>query len=406
MFYEMKKFYKNADVLIPFLLALLCAVCMPILFIHSYTTCDYSTGKEIIISGLDGLKYERNQVEKVSGILSTDKLNEALIFYKSQPKRDEAYIKMEDKYPQFLSLLNDAYTPYGKSTFNITKLSDVNDFYTINVDRVEEKMDLFGNGFISATEKEEILNKAANISKPYNLEFVDHWTILIKSVLFVYIIILFSALLISNRLFSFEKENNMDIILNSAGRKKLVRIGLKKNLAMISYLSLEFILCTAITTAIVFGLAGTTGWRSQVQILPQFFTIIYNWTIGEMFINYLIISWISILAIALIGALINSMLQETYTSLIITSLLMISPIFLRSSPLLSAEIQKFLYIQPINGISLLHFIDNLFIYKFGPSKVLSSCIIIFTSIIYFIIGIIFSSILFSRRINRKLQLAR
>jgi len=401
MFYEMKKFDKTTAVLISFVLALLLAICMPILFIHQYTSCNYSTGEEVIISGLKGLKYEKEQLEKVSGNLSTDKLNEALTFYKEQPKGNKAYFEMEDKYPKFLSLLTDAYTPYGKNTFDVTRISNANDFYTRNIERVKEKMHLLGNGFISADEREEVLNKADNISKPYNLEFVDQWTILIKSLLFVYIVIILSAILISNRLFSFEKENNMDIILNSAGRKKLISIGFQKNLAMITYLSLEFILCTAITTAIVFGLVGTTGWDSQVQILPQFFTIIYNWSIGEMFIYYLIIAWICILSIALMGALINSMIQETYTSLIISSLLMISPIFLRSSSLVSVGIQRYLYVQPINGISLLHFIDNLFIYQLGSSKVLSSCIIVVTAILYFAIGIIFSPILFSIRISKK-----
>lgn len=404
MFYEMKKFYKTTAVLISFVLALLFAICMPILFIHQYTSCDYSTGEEVIIGGLKGLKYEKEQLEKVSGNLSTDKLNKALTFYKEQPKGNKAYFEMEDKYPKFLSLLTDAYTPYGENTFDVTRISNSNDFYTRNIERVKEKMDLLGNGFISSNERQEVLNKAANISKPYSLEFVDQWTILIKSLLFVYIVIILSAILISNRLFSFEKENNMDIILNSAGRKNLVSIGFQKIFAMIIYLSLEFILCTAITTAIVFGAIGITGWNSQIQILPQFFTIIYNWSIGEMFIYYLIIAWICILSIALIGALINSMIQETYTSLIISSLLMISPIFLRSSSIVSVGIQRYLYVQPINGISLLHFIDNLFIYQLGSSKVLSSCIIMVTAIIYFAIGIIFSPILFSRRINEKFQL--
>lgn len=401
MFYEMTKFYKTTAVLISFILAVLFAICMPILFIHQYTSCDYSTGEEVIISGLKGLKYKKEQLEKVSGTLSTDRLNEALTFYKEQPKGNKSYFEMEDRYPKFLSLLTDAYTPYGKNTFDITRVSNADDFYTRNTERVKEKINLLGNRFLSANEREEVINKANNINKPYNLEFIDHWTILIKSLLFVYIVIILSAILISNKLFSFEKENNMDIILNSAGRKKLIRIGFQKNLAMITYLSLEFILCTVITTAIVLGTVGITGWNSQVQILPQFFTIIYNWSIGEMFIYYLIIAWICILSLSLMGGLVNSIIQETYTSLIISSLLMISPIFLRSSSLVSVKIQRYLYIQPINGISLLHFIDNLFIYQLGSNKVLSSYLIIITAIIYFAIGIIFSPILFATRISKK-----
>ncbi|MCB2357296.1 hypothetical protein [Clostridium estertheticum] len=401
MFYEMKKFYKSTAVLIAFVLALLVAIGVPILFIHGYTSYDYSTGKEVTINGLNGLKDRKEQLQKVSGILSTDKLNKALTFYKSQPQGDKESFKMEDKYPQLRSLLTDAYSPYGQNTVDITKVSNANNFYTRNIERVKERVHLLGNGYISSNEKQEVLNKAANISKPYTLEFFDQWPILIKSLLFVYILIVLSAILISNRLFSFEKENNMDIILNSAGRKKLVRIGFQKIFAMVTYLSLEFILCTAISTAIVFGTIGITAWNSQIQTLPEFFTFIYSWSIGQMFIYSMIIAWICILSIALIGALINSTIQETYTSLIISSLLMISPIFFKYSPLVSAGIQRYIDVQPINGICPLFFVDNLFIYQLGSSKVLSSCIIVVISIIYFAIGIIFSPILFSRRINKK-----
>ncbi|WMJ81818.1 hypothetical protein RBU49_06115 [Clostridium sp. MB40-C1] len=404
MFYEMKKFYKTTAVLISFVLALLLAIGMPILFIHDYTSCDYSTGEEVIISGLKGLKYEKEQLEKVSGNLSTDKLNKALTFYKEQPKGNKAYFRMEDKYPKILSLLTDAYTPCGENTFDVTRISNVNNFYTRNIERVKEKMHLLGNGFLSTNEREEVLNKAANISTPYNLEFVGQWSVLIKSLFFVYILIILSGILISNRLFSFEKENDMDIILNSAGRKKLISIGFQKIFAMITYLSLEFILCTTIITSIMFGTIGITGWNCQIQILPNFFTFIYNWSIGEMFIYYLIIAWLCIMSIALIGTLINSMVQETYSSLIISSLLMISPIFLRSIPLVPSGIQRYLYVQPINGISPLYFIDNLFIYQLGSSKVLSSAIIMVIAIICLVIGLIFSPIIFSRRINKKFQL--
>lgn len=403
MFYEIKKFYKTSAVLISFALAIVFSIGIPILFINQYESCDYSTGKEIVVSGLKGLKYEKEQLEKVSGNLNVDKLNEALDFYKEQPREDKSFYIMEDKYPKIFSILTDAYTPYGEGNFDLTKISNVNDFYNKNIERVEEKVDLLWNGVISTSEKEAVLDKAANISKPYNIQFVDQWTILIKSLLFLYITIVLSAILISNRLFSFEQENNMVIILNAAGRKKLIGIGFKKNLAMITYLSIEFILCTAITTGIVFGVAGTSGWDSQIQIMPQFSTIIYNWSIGEMFIYYLIIAWLCILSVALIGAFINSILQETYTSLILSLVLIISPILLRSSDLIPYAIQRYIYIQPINGISLLHFIDNLFIYQLGSNKVLSASIIIVASIIYFAIGLIFSPILFSKRINKRIQ---
>ena len=121
-----------------------------------------------------------------------------------------------------------------------------------------------------------------------------------------------------------------------------------------------------------------------------------------MFIWYLIIAWISILSIAVIGSLINAIFQELYSSSIIMLIVMITPIFLRDSSFFMLGLKKVLYIQPINGISLLHFIDNLFIYNAGSFKMLSAHMILIVSLIYLFIGIILSPIVFSKRIGKQL----
>ncbi|KEI00055.1 hypothetical protein [Clostridium botulinum] len=401
MFSEMKKFYKNTAIVISFALALVFAIGMPILFIYDYTSYDYSVGREVVIKGVKGINYKKEQIKKVSGILDTDKLNKALDFYKSQPKGAAAYFKMQDKYPRIYFFLKDAYAPYGRgNTFDINNIPNANDFYNRNIEKVKEKINLFYKKDISTSEEKELLNRASNISKPYNVEFLGQWPILIKSLLFVYIFIILSGILISNQLFSFEKENNMDIILNAAGRKKLVSIGLKKVFAMITYLTLEFIICTTIPISIILGIFGTSGFKSQIQTLPNFFTTIYNWSIGKMIIYHCIIALISVLSIALIGALMNSILQKTYASLIVSSLLVIPPMFLKNNPLLSANLHRYLQVQPINGISLFAYIDNLSIYKIGSFKVLALCVIIVISMICLLIGAIFSPILFAKRINK------
>ncbi|KEH89094.1 membrane protein [Clostridium novyi A str. 4540] len=401
MFSEMKKFYKNTAIIISLVLSVVLAIGMPILFIYDYASYDYSNGKEVVIEGVKGLNYRKQQMQKVSGILSTDKLNKALNFYKSQPKGDDAYFKIEDKYPGMYSFLKDAYAPYGSgSSFDVSSIQNADNFYNKSTERVEEKINLFGKKVISTSEKQEGINRAAIIGKPYNIEFVDQWTILIKSLLLVYIFIILSGILISNQLFSFEKENNMDIILNSAGRKKLVSIGLKKIFAMIAYLTLEFILCTVICTTIIIGMFGASGWNCQIQILPKFFANIYNWSIGKMFINHFIIAWISILSVALIGAFINSIIQKTYASLTIAAFLTVTPMFLKNNTLVSAKIQRYLCVQPINGVSLVSFMNSLLIYQLGSYKALTAYVILLISILCSITGIIFSPIIFSKRINK------
>lgn len=403
MLYEMKKFYKNSAIIILLVLGILLSIAMPVFFIHDYESYDYSTGKEVAIKGLDGLRLRKEQVKKTTGVLSTEKLDDALALYKSLPAGDEAYFKVEEDYPELFRFLKEAYLPYagGNEFLLVGSIPNADDFYDRNVEQVKGKIIAYGETtYLSDDETQEVLKRASVIEKPFKYEFFDQWPILIKSLIFVYPVLAFSAILISNQLFSFEKEKNMDIILNSVGRKKLIGIGYKKILAMVCYLTFEFLLCSIIVSSIVFGLVGVTGWNSQIQIMPEFFTMVYNWSLGQMFICFMIIAWICILSIALIGAFINSVFQKTYASLIMSVLLIVPPIFLKSSSFLPVPVRKFLCTQSINGINLLSFIDSLFSYKIGPYRVLNSSIIVVFAGVYFIICMLLAPILFTKRINK------
>ena len=192
----------------------------------------------------------------------------------------------------------------------------------------------------------------------------------------------------------------MDIILNAVGRKKLKYIGFKKVLALLIYLTLEFLICSIIVSSIVFVPLGVSGWNSQIQILPEFFMSIYNLSFGQLYIYSMVIAWISILCIALIGAFINSIFQKTYTSLIISILFTVSPMFLRNSEYLPINVQKILHSQPINGINIFSYIISLYSYHLFNNTVLTSTIILTFAVVCSIICIFLSPLIFAYRINR------
>ena len=401
MINEIKKFYKNPAVMILLVISISLSLAMPVIFINDYESYDYSTGEEIVIRGLNGFRYGKEKIQNTSGILSTEKLNDALTFYKSQPEGEIAYFEIEEEYPGIFFLLRKAYIPYtGSSEFQVNHLLNVDDFYDRNIKKVEEKIDLYGSNSLSKSEKQEALKRASDIEKPFIFEFVDQWAILINSLFLVYFAILLSAIIISNQLFSFEKEANMDMILNAVGRKKLRAIGFKKILGMLAYLTLEFIVCSIIVSAIIFGLLGVSGWNSQIQILPEFFAMIYNLSIGQLYIYYMLIAWLSIMCIALIGAFINSISQKTYTSLVISTFSIAPPMFLRNSEYIGMSVKKFLHIQPINGVNLFAFIDSLFSYNFFGTRVLTSTAIILFVIVCSIVYISLCPSLFAQMINR------
>ncbi|TCK98241.1 hypothetical protein EDC19_0661 [Natranaerovirga hydrolytica] len=401
MIYEMRKFYKNPAIMILLFLALLLSIIMPLFFIHDYESYDYSTGKEEVVQGLDGVRLRKQQVEKVTGVLSTEKLNDALFLYQSLPSGDEAYIQTENEYPGLFQFLKVAYSPYaGENTFLVSSISKADDYYNRNVEKLSGKIEFYGPTYLSEEETQEAFNRASNIEKPFIYEFVDHWAIVIKSLIFVYAILALSAILIACQLFSFEKEKNMAIILKVVGRNKLMGIGYKKLSAMSCYLTLKFILCSTIVSSMVFVLLGFSGWQSQIQVMPEFFTMVYNWTFGEMFIGFMFISWMCILSIGFMGAFFNAIFQKTYTSLIVSSLIIVPPFFMQNSVFMPVYVRRFLSAQPINGINLLSYIDSLFSYKIGSFRVLNATMIVIFAGLFIGISMLLSPIFFNKRINQ------
>lgn len=401
MLNEIRKFNKNPAIRILLVVAIAMAIFVPLLFIHDYENYDYSTGKEEVVRGIDGLRLRKVQIEKIKGNLSIEELNEALTLYKSFPTNEEAYKEVEENYPGLFHMLREAYAPFaGENDFVVSDIDNANNYYEKNIQKIESKMSAFGDDYFSEEEKSEALQRASQIEGPFQYEFVDQWAILIKALIFVNMVIIFSSILISNQLFSYEKEKNMDLLLTTVGNKNLSKIAYNKIAAMLFYLIMQFLVCNVIVAGIVFGATGISGWNSQLQIMPEFFTVINNWTFGEMYMFYMGISCVGICGVALIGALINASLQRTYVSLIVTGIVVIAPMFIKNMSFMPVSISKVLSIQPINSINLLAYLDSLFSFKFGTIVLLSSTMILAITIGYMILSCVFTPVLFKKRINK------
>lgn len=271
---------------------------------------------------------------------------------------------------------------------------------TADIIKVKEKIDSSGDNYLTDNEKEEAISRAEKIEKPFTFDFTGQWQPVLSSLFFPYLIIVFLGIIVSSQIFSFEKEKEMDLILNGAGKKKLRKIGFNKVFSMIFYIAIVFIICTLIVSAIVFGIVGVSGWNTEIQLLPDLFTSIYDLTIGQMYLYFVLMSFVSIIAITLIGTLINSICQNTYISLIFTGLLTITPMFLVNDRTIPVFIQKILYLQPINGISIIPIMQSLFSFNIFGVNILLGTGIFIIGLLYTLIFIIVSPIIFSKKISK------
>lgn len=393
---ELSKFRNELSVKILFFIIILVSIAVSIAPIKSFSVIE-SAGSTNIIKGKPAIAVLKERYENFKGELSINKLNEVLNHYKSIPGSDTAYLESDIKYPGVISLLSDAYSPGNSSEIrNLNKIGNVNDFYNRNITKIESILDNSPKDYKS-WERDEILKKAESIDIPFVIDFSTQWVKVYSSLTVIFIIISLSAILIGSILFSYEKEKNMDIILATLGKKKLQTIGKDKVLALLSFLTIEFLISVLIISAIIFSTTGINGWSSQVQI--KYFTSIYNLTFGGAYLLFIFMAWISLLAIGTLIAAINALMQKSYPSLVIGFLIAFIPFLAIRISSLPLSIRKFMSIQPINGFSTVKNILSFQMFEFVFVKCLATTAIILCSIIISIVCMLLAPKLFSSRIK-------
>ena len=173
----------------------------------------------------------------------------------------------------------------------------------------------------------------------------------------------------------------MDKIIIQRNIEVKRKITLNKLKMFYGYIFLIFLLCTLIMLGIVLIPIGIKGLESQIQVIPDLFSSIYLWSIGEMIIKYILGAFLSICAIGGFGTLINLITKNDLSTVILTICFLGFPVMLSSSLLNSYKLSKIMQIFPIYGINVLDYIDSLFIYSIGNKIVLSYYLICIIDIV-------------------------
>lgn len=393
---ELRKFRNDFSVKILFLIVILASIAVSIAPIKGFSAIE-SVDSANIIKGKPAISILKERYENSKGELSIDKINEVLNYYKSISGTDRAYIESNIKYPGIISLLSDAYSIGHTSEIqNLNKIENTNDFYDRNIIKIESILENSHDDYKS-WEKDVIVEKVKSIDTPFILDFSKQWVNAYKSLTIIFIIISLSAILIGSRLFSYEKENNMDVILSTLGKKEIQNIGKNKVFALLTFLSIEFLLGVLIVSIIIFSTTGINAWSSQIQI--EYFTSVYNLTFGGAYLLFIFMAWISLMAIGTLVATINSIMQKSYVSLVIGVLVVFFPLLAIRISSLPLSIIKFMSIQPVNGFEMIRNVLSLQIFNFIFIKCLTTTAIIFCSFIIFIVCTAIAPKLFSVRIK-------
>ena len=396
MLNELKKFASELYIKILILVVILVSIAVSIVSIKSFSE-SRSVDDTNYLQGKAAIHLTKERYKNSKGILTTDKLNEVLKYYKSTPSSDRAFVKTDIKYPGIIYLMNEAYL-FGdtKKTDSFYKLNNMNDFYNRNIKLITEKLNDSENTY-EPWEKNIIFEKAKTIDKPFIIDFSDQWVQVYPSLTICFTLIAISAIVIGSRLFSYEKDKNMDVLLVSLGDRPLRNIGTDKIKALLTFLTVEFLVSVIIISIVIFSNTGLSAWNSQIQI--EVFTSIYHLTFGKAYLLSVFTGWISIIAIGTFVAALNAFNQKSYITLVIGFLVTFIPIIFVRMNMFPVIITKFFKLQPINGFFVRKNLQSLQIFKFLSFHTLTITAIIINSIIILGICIFIASRLFSTRIK-------
>lgn len=396
MLNELKKFTSELYIKILILVVILASIAVSIASIKSFSE-EKSVDDTNYLEGKAAIHLSKERYQNSKGSLTTDKLNEVLKYYKSMPTSDAASVKTDIKYPGIISLMNDAYIfDDTKETDSLYKLNNMNDFYKRNIKLITKKFNGSENTYESF-EKDIILGKAKTINSPYIIDFSDQWVKIYPSLTICFMLIAISAIVIGSRLFSYEKDKNMDVLLVSLGVRPLRNIGKNKIKALLTFLTVECLVSVIIISIAIFSNAGLSAWNSQIQI--EYFDSIYHLTFGKAYLLSIFTGWISIIGVGTFVAALNAFTQKSYITLVLGFLVTFSPITFAKLNMFPVIITKFFKMQPINGLFIRKNLQSLQIFKFLSFHTLTITAIIINSIIISGICIFIASRAFSTRIK-------
>ncbi|KEI09728.1 membrane protein [Clostridium sp. K25] len=395
MLNELKKFTSKLYIKILILVVILASVVIANLGSKGFSAITSATGN--IVKGKAAISLMKEQYKNSKGALTIDKLNKALKYYNSILDTGLQSVETDIKYLGIFDLMEKAYVyDDAKESAIFHKLKNMNDFYSRNIKVITKNLNHSKDNY-EPWEKNIILEKAKTIDKPFIVDFNMHWINVYKCFIICFMVIGFSAIIIGSRLFSYEKDKHMDILLVSLGDNSLRKIGKNKIKALLTFLTVELLISVTIISIIMFLNTGIDAWNSQIQI--QYFASIYNLTFGQAYLLSIFVGWISILAIGVFTATLNAFTQKSYVTLILGVIVVFIPMISARLNAFPVIVTKFFKMQPMNGFFIIENLESLQVFNFLFFNTLTMSAIIINAIIILAICIVISPRLFSIKIK-------
>lgn len=313
------------------LLTLLMAY-LPTTFEHmNYTN---ETGDKLELKGLDYIRYTKEIQKDITGIITPDKLRNALEAYQtclreydvenSYELPEEVYYERLMPYSPVMPRIREAFAdPNTGMAHGIMEIAPdkVSDFYNVCHVRIASLMKLeqknhpaAQNNAIAMYDKVEM---PFTLYPGYNRDAMDYQTLLI------FLIALF-CVIITAPIFSSDYQSGADDIMRCTKNGR-ARLGITKILSAVIICTSSFTICAVLYLLISNSLFGWECTKTSIQMLYSVSSL-PSFNMGELQWFIVLVSLISTLASISATLFVSSKCKSTFASLSIGLLLCILPI--------------------------------------------------------------------------------
>ena len=366
VYYEMKKIWRRKSTGIVFLLMLLCIIAINFVFV-SEQGC---YGEDCTsLHGLDAISEKRNIEHALAGPLDPQRLqmtfqsyieNYVNQEYESNAAYLQSYVKNVQPYREILDLIRGVCTPntYDLSALDALSSEQAGAFYETRQNNIRAILD---SGSYTAAEKEKILEMDSQISVPFAFDYTKGWeTLLTRVFSLLFMLIALATCIIISPVFSYEYQVGTDAIMLPAkrGRGATVRA---KILACWIVTSIVYVVTVLIGAGIIAAAFGVLGWNCDFQILSL--NSFYDVQIWQVVLYGIGINYIVILSVMTFAMLLSSICKTTFTTVIISTLCTVAPIFFPTSQ--NAIISRLVALLPAKAMMTYSVFSSYDVYSIG-----------------------------------------
>ncbi|MGP1568635.1 MAG: hypothetical protein ACTTHM_07940 [Peptoanaerobacter stomatis] len=349
---ETKKKFNKKNIVIIFLCICVSLIMALFVYNNSIYTGEIVDNKYNNIYGDKAVSQILSFSNKYYGFLENDKLVQAAKSYNENVNKDTKRSK-----PVYENLINsDAcsimysflYINHGRENPQIEWKDDA----YIPLQIPEKFYELRHREVMYQAEKMNVVEKVAEMEKEVKLPFyldktASFWRVILEFFSVLVIIAIFASVITTAPSFSETFENGTrDILMNSKlGQKCFAK---NRLIAELVYVSIMFIAIIIPYLSFMLFKIGYSGLNTSFQYISLFSSV--NASIGKIFLIYIFVSWIGVLAMASLTMLFSSLLKKTYATGILSIVMVIvayaNSIFLRGGK--STLIDKVLSVMPMN----------------------------------------------------------